>query len=192
MGCTPGGTHITFIICPIISCTKKTSSFDIVTTSGLRPSIDLFNASQHSLQTEHQRPCWHAIAVMTATQRHNFDLMDMAWFGSVWHVSTWEKQYRHRVTRASGMQATDIVENELLPAQLCAKPGRKKLKPHVSLQAPDPASPHLRNHVCGQCGRYGHNRAGCRAPNINVICRNNRTGARKEVQMSTHPYSVMR
>ena len=127
---------------------------------------------------------------MTATQRHNFDLMDMAWFGSVWHVDTWEKQYSHRIVRASGMQATDIVEYEFLPAKLCAKPGRKKRKPHVSLPEPDPLSPNLRAHKCGKCGRHGHNSAGCRAPDIIVMCRNNRAGARKEVQMPTHTCSV--
>ena len=152
--------------------------------------LNYYNATLHSLQEEHLRPCYHVIAVMTATQRHNFDLMDKSWFGSVWHVDTWEKQYSHHIVRASGMQATDIVEYEFLPAKLNTKPGRKKRKPHVSLPEPDPRSPNLRAHKCGKCDRYGHNSAGCRAPDINVMCRNNRAGARKEVQMSTHTCSV--
>ena len=136
-------------------------------------------------QEEHLRPCYHAIAVMTSTKKHNFDLMDMAWFGSVWHVATWAKQYSHRVTRASDMQAHEYFECELLPAKLSAKPGRKKRKAHTSLEEPDPALRHVRSQKCGLCDRYGHNRKGCTAPDINVICDNNRDGARREVQRST-------
>ena len=122
---------------------------------------------------------------MTATNKHNFDLVDMAWFGSVWHVATWAKQYSHRVTRASDMQAHEYFECELLPAKLSAKPGRKKRKAHTSLEEPDPALRHVRSQKCGLCDRYGHNRKGCTAPDINVICDNNRDGARREVQRST-------
>ena len=119
---------------------------------------------------------------MTATNKHNFDLMDMAWFGSVWHVATWAKQYSARITRASDMQAHEYVETELLPAKLFAKPGRKKRKAHTSLEQPDPAHPELRTQRCKLCGRFGHNRRGCTQPDINVICNNNRAGAMREVQ----------
>ena len=108
--------------------------------------------------------------------------MDMVWFGKVWYVSQWAKQYSVRITRASGMQAHARVENELLPAKLCEKPGRKKKKAYESYENPDPGRPLLRNQQCGHCGRYGHNRKGCKAPDIDVIAYKNRAGARRAVQ----------
>ena len=108
--------------------------------------------------------------------------MDMVWFGKVWYVSQWAKQYSVRITRASGMQAHEYVESELLPAKLCEKPGRKKKKSYESYDNPDPERPLLRDLQCGHCGRYGHNRKGCRTPDIDVIAFKNRDGTRRAVQ----------
>jgi hypothetical protein len=119
---------------------------------------------------------YHHYRLFNATKVHQLDLFNPAWFGSVWHLSTWAKQYSTRVARSCNMNAHEYFNSPLQPAALMQKPGRKKDKPYTS------APPKKGDRKCLKCNRTGHYASSCREPNISVICANNEMATAREVE----------
>ena len=119
----------------------------------------------------HQQP-----HLFNATKVHQLDLFNPAWFGSVWHVSTWAKQCSTRVARSCNMNAHECFSSPLQPAALNKKPGRKKDKPYTSEIAKEG------DKRCVKCNRTGHYAKTCREPDISVICANNNVATAREVE----------
>jgi len=114
--------------------------------------------------------------VINATKVHALDLFDLAWFGSVWHLTTWAKQCTTRVSRCCNMHSHEYFHSPLQPAALKQKPGRKKDRPYTS------AAAKKGDRRCTKCNRTGHYASSCRAPDISVICARHETETKREVE----------
>lgn len=112
---------------------------------------------QCAFAEEHSRPCGHVIAAASSVR---LDVWGKFWFGECWWNSNWKKQHQAWVPRPH-LQPGDFFAEDVRPARLCARPGRKRKRPY------EPSNQNPR--ICRACGSRGHFTSACPRPNVDVL-----------------------